>query len=312
MSELNVPIEPLVSVCIPTYNRAQKLQRAVDALFSSTYKNLEIIISDNASSDDTENVCLTLEKLDSRIKYYRHPENRGPTTNFEFARSRATGKYFLWHGDDDYLDPEYINICVTELEKDSSLVLASGLAAYIKGNGMIVRYGKFFSVLERTPIRRTLKYLMQVTENSIFCGAYRRIDTLDCCMPDCLSGDWIWMCEVLTKGKAKMLKKTNVYREYEESTSSSYKNIARTIGAPIWNLYFPEIAMGRNVSAIFTAWILNKKIIKKFSLSILKAMIFLLVSTRAIISTWRLFIIRTIKSFKINYSLNFKDKNKKK
>jgi glycosyltransferase involved in cell wall biosynthesis len=246
MSALNKPSEPLVSVCIPTYNRAQKLQRAVNALFNSTYKNLEIVISDNASSDDTETVCIALEKLDSRIKYYRHPENLGPTANFEFARSQATGKYFLWHGDDDHLNSNYIRTCIAELENDPSLVLVSGVAAYHQGDGDISSYGNVIQSTPESPMLRVIKYLWLVTDNSIFCGAYRRSDVEECTMPNCLAGDWIWMAEVLLKGKAKVLPIVYLYRQYGDNTSSSHRRIVSTIGAPLWHGKHPALAVSLN------------------------------------------------------------------
>ena len=238
--------DPLVSVCIPTYNRARKLQRAVDALLASSYKNLEIIISDNASSDDTENICTALAQSDRRIRYFRHSENQGPTANFEFARSQATGKYFLWHGDDDYLDPTYISTCVAELENDPSLVLASGVAAYHQGDSDISGYGNIIQPNSESPMLRVVKYLWLVADNSIFCGAYRRTSVEECMMPNCLAGDWIWMAEVLLKGKAKVLPTTHVYRQYGDNTSSTHCRIVSTIGAPSWHGKHPALAISIN------------------------------------------------------------------
>lgn len=249
--------DPLVSVCIPTYNRARKLQRAVDALLASSYKNLEIIISDNASSDDTENICVALAQSDFRVKYFRHSENQGPTANFEFARSQATGKYFLWHGDDDYLDPTYISTCVAELENDPSLVLASGVAAYHRGDGNITGYGKVMQPSSDSPMLRVTKYIWLVTENSIFCGAYRRAAVEECTMPNCLAGDWIWMAEVLLKGKAKVLPTIHVHRDYGDTTSSSLRRIASTIKAPPYHARFPRVAVSLNLAGHLSTFIVN-------------------------------------------------------
>lgn len=250
-------LDPLVSVCIPTYNRARKLQRAVDALLASSYKNLEIIISDNASSDDTENICAALAQSDRRVRYFRHSENQGPTANFEYARSQATGKYFLWHGDDDHLDPNYIGACINELENDQSLVLVSGVAAYHRGDGNITGYGKVIQPSSDSPMLRVTKYIWMVTENSIFCGAYRRSAVEECIMPNCLAGDWIWMAEVLLKGKAKVLPTIYVHRDYGDNTSSSLRRIASTIKAPLYHARFPRTAVSLNLAAHLSAFIVN-------------------------------------------------------
>lgn len=239
---------PLVSVCIPTYNRAEKLKRAIHAVMTGSYSNVEIVISDNASSDETAAVCEVLTKLDSRVKYFRHAENQGPTKNFEFARSKANGKYFLWHGDDDYIDADYIAQCVNELERDPELVLVSGLSAYHRANGEFVNYGNLIQPSSTVVLLRVLKYLWCVRDNSIFCGAYRSAGVRDSWMPNCLAGDWAWMSCVLSRGRAKVMPSIHVHREYEDTTSSSIARIVSVIGAPHWHARFPWLAMALNVA----------------------------------------------------------------
>ncbi len=104
---------PLVSIGIPTYNRAngylkQCLQSAVD----QTYPNIEIIVGDNCSSDDTDKVVAGF--ADPRIRYFKHPENIGPNNNFNFCLNQAGGAYFLLLHDDDLLDPDFIECCMNE------------------------------------------------------------------------------------------------------------------------------------------------------------------------------------------------------
>lgn len=248
MSNQNDRADPLVSVCIPTYNRVKELQRAVQALRTGQYQNLEIIISDNASRDETQSVCGVLSASDSRIKYFRHSENQGPTKNFEFARVKVTGKYFLWHGDDDYLDPDFIRTCVNELELDSSLVLASGLAVYHDSSNIITHYGNVIQAGSDLPLLRVLKYLWYVGDNSIFCGAYRVDRVMDCRMPNLLAGDWGWVADVLLRGKAKVIPAVYVHRDFEASTSSSIVRIVSAIGAPRWHARFPWVAQSMNVA----------------------------------------------------------------
>lgn len=245
-------VQPLVSVCIPTYNRAKKLERAVHALVGGSYKNIEIIISDNASSDETQNICSAFVASDSRVKYFRHAENQGPTKNFEFARDQATGKYFLWHGDDDYLDTDYIRTCVAELEQYPSLVLASGLGAYHNGDNTLTHYGNVIQSDSDVPFFRVMKYLSLVGDNSIFYGVFR-VDLLrGIRMPNCLAGDWAWIGSVLLRGKAKVIPVVYVHRDFEGSTSSSIARIVSVIGAPRWHSRFPWIALSANVAGYLT------------------------------------------------------------
>jgi glycosyltransferase involved in cell wall biosynthesis len=248
----NIAIEPLVSVCLPAYNRIEKLKIAIKKLQEQTYTNLEIIVSDNCSTDNTENICKELQKEDHRIKYFRQSNNVGPTANFEFAKNKAEGKYFLWHGDDDYLDKEYVKVCIDELEKDSSYVLVSGLAAYrYFGKGDITHHGNIIQPNSDNPILRVVKYLWNVQENSIFCGAYRVNELNESYMPNVLAGDWIWMSKVLLKGKAKVIDNIYVNRSFGDSASVSYEKIIELIGSPKWHAKYPWLAMSKNFLSFY-------------------------------------------------------------
>lgn len=241
-------IDPLVSVGIPTYNRAKKLERAVQTLMGGSYKNLEIIISDNASSDETQVVCRNLSASDGRVKYFRHTENLGPNKNFEFARGQATGKYFLWNADDDYFDPDYIRTCADELERDSSLVLASGIGAFYTDDNSLVGYGNVISCDSSVPLIRVLKYLWLVADNSIFYGVYRTDRIKECRPPNCLAGDWAWVAEVLLRGRAKILPSVLVHRDTGRGLSTSIAGMVSALGGPRWHATFPWTAVTMNIA----------------------------------------------------------------
>lgn len=235
---------PLVSVCIPTFNRAPRMKRAVDALIDCEYANIEIIISDNASCDETQAVGEALAHKDSRVRYFRHSENMGPGLNFEFARRQARGKYFLWHGDDDYLDTDYIRVCVEALEGDSSLVLVSGVAAYHHlGATKIDHVGNVIQPTSRSPLLRVLKYLWLVEENSIFCGAYRVDSVSQFFMPNKLAGDWMWVVGVLFRGRALVIPSVYVHRDFGDSTSVNIERVVAVQGLPEWHARAPWVAI---------------------------------------------------------------------
>ena len=99
---------PLVSVGIPTYNRPKSLIRTLNSILHQTYKNLEIIISDNCSTNaDVEKIVMKLCSKDSRIKYFRQKKNMEAAYNFNFVKNNSNGKYFMWLADDDWLDYDY-------------------------------------------------------------------------------------------------------------------------------------------------------------------------------------------------------------
>lgn len=239
---------PLVSICIPTYNRSMKLMRAINSLHANDYRNLEIIVSDNASSDDTQRLCAELSASDARIRYFRHPENVGPTRNFEFARAQAQGEYFMWLADDDWIDPRYISLCVQALEGEPLLVLAAGLGAYHRDDGLFAYHGNIIEANSSLPALRVMKYLWRVWDNSMFYGVYRRSMVEECKMPNFLAGDWAWVADVLWKGKARIIESVSVHRELG-GTSSTLDNINAVLGSTGWHRSVPWIAISYSISA---------------------------------------------------------------
>ncbi|MGE3970842.1 MAG: glycosyltransferase family 2 protein [Porticoccaceae bacterium] len=240
---------PLVSACIPTYNRSAKLMRAINSLYASDYRNIEIIISDNASSDNTERLCAELSDDDKRIRYFRQSENVGPTKNFEFARAQAGGKYFMWLADDDWIDPTYISLCVQALEDDPSVALAAGQGAYHRDDGSFAYHGNVIEAGSSLPILRVMKYLWRVWDNSMFYGVYRRSMVEKCRIPNILAGDWAWVADVLLRGKAAVVPGVFIHREFEDSTASTIRRMVSALGLPAWHGKFPWIAIGASIAS---------------------------------------------------------------
>jgi glycosyltransferase involved in cell wall biosynthesis len=100
---------PLISIGLPTYNRASLLCDALDSLLGQTYKNIELIISDNASMDGTQEICRKYAEKDKRIKYTRQKKNIGATDNFNFVLKQGIGDYFMWAADDDLWEPDFVS-----------------------------------------------------------------------------------------------------------------------------------------------------------------------------------------------------------
>jgi glycosyltransferase involved in cell wall biosynthesis len=116
MTNIN-KIKGLVSIGIPTYNRPEQLRYILKIVTNQIYRNLEIIISDNASpGNDVKEVVDFFLKNDSRIKYYRQNQNIGILKNFDFVLKQSVGEYFTFISDDDWRAPEFIETLVNLLE----------------------------------------------------------------------------------------------------------------------------------------------------------------------------------------------------
>ena len=129
---------PMASIVIPTYNRCEMLVAAVDSALKQDYPNLEIIVSDNCSNDDTEN---QMKKYAGQVKYYRQQENLGSIKNIEFVARNCSGKYFLLLCDDDcILDPYYIRDAVTLFEQNDTMNMVGSDCYYYYTENQTSRY----------------------------------------------------------------------------------------------------------------------------------------------------------------------------
>ncbi len=96
---------PDITIFIPTYKRPQKLKRAIESAAAQTWENIQIVICDNASNDETVDVVSEFKQADSRIKYFCHPSNIGMLANYEFAISILDTEFYSFLSDDDLLLP---------------------------------------------------------------------------------------------------------------------------------------------------------------------------------------------------------------
>lgn len=129
---------PRVSIGLPVYNGEKYLAETVESLLLQTFEDFELIISDNASTDATEEICRGFAARDRRVGYVRQPANRGPAWNFNHVFERAAGDYFRWAAHDDLCAPEHLARCVEVLDRDPSVILAYPRTAVIDEKGELV------------------------------------------------------------------------------------------------------------------------------------------------------------------------------
>lgn len=241
-------IEPLVSVGIPTYNRAEKLARAVESVLRQTHRNLELVISDNASADETESLCEETCARDPRVRYLRSPVNRGPTVNFNTVFGEMRGEYVMALSDDDWLDRDYVANCLAELRRNAELVLVCGIARYLR-DGTVVREGIATGLADDSPAQRVRAYLRNVDENGVFYGLMKRT-VLQRAAPlrNVLGNDWLLAAAIAAQGKVATVRASAINRELD-GTSADFSKLATTLGLPRWQVYIPHLVIAWQVLA---------------------------------------------------------------
>ncbi len=173
-------VDPVITVIIPTYERMERLKKAIKSVLNQTYPYLKICIYDNASTDATGQLVAELMSKDSRISYHRHPVNIGAVENMQFAMDRVTTPFFSFLADDDYLLPHCYEItmngfyqhpeavsslgAVFEIEEEGSVIQVplrswSDCDCYAAPNGLIEMIGKYSNwtgALFRTELVKTI------------------------------------------------------------------------------------------------------------------------------------------------------------
>ncbi len=159
--------KPLVSIGMPVYNGADFLRCALESLLAQDYENFELIVSDNHSTDSTQEICLDYIARDKRIRYFRNEMNLGAIKNFNKVFELSRGEYFMWHAHDDYREPNYISSCLKYIEENPNVILCctDALLDEVKGYR---RLQENFSTLGMSPNRRFRKILWNNSCASIY------------------------------------------------------------------------------------------------------------------------------------------------
>ena len=151
--------QPRVSIGMPVYNGENFLKEALDSILAQTFENFELIISDNASTDSTEEICQEYAAKDKRISYHRNEQNIGGCRNFNRVFELSNSEYFKWATHDDLCAPELLEQCVEALDKRSSVVLAYPRTVIIDEQGREVeRYFRSLDINSPRPHERFKRY----------------------------------------------------------------------------------------------------------------------------------------------------------
>jgi glycosyltransferase involved in cell wall biosynthesis len=157
------PKTPRVSIGVAVYNGERFLPQTLDSLLAQTYRDFELIICDNCSTDRTEQICRSYAERDARIRYHRNAANIGAPRNFNLALSLSQGEYFKWSGADDLCAPEMVECCVAELDQRPEVVLVYPKTRLIDETGAAVNdYEDRLNLQSEEPHKRLGQLLWNV------------------------------------------------------------------------------------------------------------------------------------------------------
>lgn len=237
---------PLVSIGIPTYQRAGTLVRAVESALAQSHPNIEVVICDDGSTDATKMLCEELAARDARIRYLRSPVNLGLAANHNRLFAAMHGQYAMMLCDDDWLEHDYVECCLTELRTDPELALVCGMARYVH-DGEQISTGLAFALGEPHPAERIRTYLRAVDENGLMYGVMaREVLVRAAPMRSVLGNDWLLVMAILAQGKARTLLDTTILRE-PHGASADFAKLTATLGLPAWQARIPHLVIAWQV-----------------------------------------------------------------
>jgi len=170
---------PLVSIAIAAYNRAHLIGRTLDSLLRQSIDDFEIIVSDDASSDGTRDVCERYAAADARVRYSSNEHRLGLGGNCSRVLSMTRGEFVVLAGDDDIYEPAFLERLLAEMRRDPSLSIAACRVDLIDGDDAVVRKMSQHFAREpaSSPLRRAHRMLWRGYGN-LMTGMYRREHTM--------------------------------------------------------------------------------------------------------------------------------------
>jgi hypothetical protein len=238
---------PRVTVGMPVYNAAKWLGASIESILEQTWQDLELVISDNASTDGSFEIAQDYAKKDERIRVYRNRVNVGVNRNYSMLVAHARGEYFKWASSSDLCERTFIEKCVAVLDVYSDIGLCyprTKLFVHDPERGDEYHVG--VQTLDDDPLTRFRHVLEHIALNNAINGVIR----MTVLRPTGLvrphySSDITLVAEVALRSKIFELPEVLFFRRFEQSTSTALQDPKRTR-----QFHFPTPSFGM----LFQGW----------------------------------------------------------
>jgi glycosyltransferase involved in cell wall biosynthesis len=239
--------KPLISVGMPVYNGQKYINEAIDSILCQTFTEFELIISDNASIDSTEQICQEYALKDSRIRYIRQKRNIGAPGNWNAVFSYSQAQYFKWASANDVCHPEKLERCKDILDKYPDVVLCYPRTKLIDENGQLIEECRDLPhASEANPYDRFVGIIsvmgLNNAQNGLFRSEVLRKTSLEGIYQ---GGDIVLMAELALYGKYYEVPHFLFYRRMAPGAATAYRNRkeSRRFNDPLSRkkLYLPSL-----------------------------------------------------------------------
>ena len=260
---------PKVSIGVPVYNGERFIKGALDSLLGQSFSDFELILSDNASTDETEDICREYAARDQRIRYVRQAINLGAFGNFKFVLDEARGEYFMWAACDDTFSQDFVELNFNFLSKNSDYV-ASTCPTGFEGQSMDKQDWVTFA-LDGEPFERFIRFFDHCwLSHGIFYSLIRTDVLQDCKFigHSFIAADWA--VDLYLASKGKIHRTVNGYTIFGIKGASRNANVVKAFRNNAIELLLPlyrvsryaikltaEFPLGQRVKLIFILLSLN-------------------------------------------------------
>jgi glycosyltransferase involved in cell wall biosynthesis len=239
----------LVSIGLPIRNGERTLASVIECVLAQDHERIELIVSDNASTDRTEMLCRKWAAVDRRIVYHRHQRDVGIFANFVHTMNIARGEYFRWIGDDDWIAPDYVSRCLAEFFRDTRLILVTTQIRYTKPDGStLTRPYSGNALHSNAPIDRfeeiaTLLSREDMPVDPLY-GLMKLSAVRAIARRNMIREDEIFAAKLALAGPWGHVSETLAHRHLKRA---SIAHLARRLGVPSWQAYVPLVVQCREI-----------------------------------------------------------------
>jgi len=166
--------QPTVCVGLPVYNGGNFLSQAIESILSQDFENIQLVLSDNCSTDNTEEVCLKYQTMDKRVRYHRFEENLGAAINFKNVLGLSSTPYFMWASHDDMRERTFITKCLERMKSDPSIALVYPRTKVLDADSKFIGIANdHINADQDNPIERFRHLIWEIGMCNMFYGLYR-------------------------------------------------------------------------------------------------------------------------------------------
>lgn len=164
---------PILSIGLPVYNSSEYIVGVIESLINQTFTEFEILISDDASTDETAEICMKYAATDRRILFFKQPSNIGMVDNQNFVLNKSKCRFFMWAAHDDYYDKDFIKLLLSILREDKSLSTVFCRYAVFDDKNNKIKYEKSLNYTSSFKIVQLLSFCIKFND-APFYGIHRR------------------------------------------------------------------------------------------------------------------------------------------